>query len=90
MMDELRSMRGLIEQRFGALAFMEKLQRQPRQAALTQKLLDAGFSPALVRKLVESLPAEGDETWPGPPACWSATCHRRAQPRWKTRAACSR
>ena len=64
MMNELRSMRGLIEQRFGALAFMEKLQRQPRQAQLSQKLLDIGFSPQLVRKLVESLPAAGDEaTW---------------------------
>jgi flagellar biosynthesis protein FlhF len=41
MMGELRSMRGLIEQRFGALAFMEKLQRQPRQAQLSQRLLDA-------------------------------------------------
>jgi flagellar biosynthesis protein FlhF len=61
MMNELRSMRGLIEQRFGALAFMEKLQRQPRQAQLAQRLLDTGFSPALIRKLVESLPAEGDE-----------------------------
>ncbi|MDH4053080.1 MAG: flagellar biosynthesis protein FlhF [Rubrivivax sp.] len=62
MMNELRSMRGLIEQRFGALAFMEKLQRQPRQAQLSQKLLDIGFSPQLVRKMVESLPADGDET----------------------------
>jgi flagellar biosynthesis protein FlhF len=62
MMTELRSMRGLIEQRFGALAFMEKLQRHPRQAQLAQHLLDAGFSPALIRKLVESVPAEGDET----------------------------
>jgi flagellar biosynthesis protein FlhF len=62
MLDELRSMRGLIEQRFGALAFMEKLQRQPRQATLTQKLLDAGFSPSLIRKLVDSLPAEVDES----------------------------
>ena len=62
MMGELRSMRGLIEQRFGALAFMEKLQRHPRQAQLAQKLLDAGFSPALIRKLVESLPADVDET----------------------------
>ena len=62
MMQELRSMRGMIEQRFGALAFMEKLQRQPRQATLTQKLLDTGFSPALIRKLVDGLPAEGDET----------------------------
>ena len=61
MMSELRSMRGLIEQRFGALAFMEKLQRQPRQAQLAQRLLDTGFSPALIRKLLESLPPEGDE-----------------------------
>ncbi|SFR73784.1 flagellar biosynthesis protein FlhF [Mitsuaria sp. PDC51] len=57
MMSELRAMKGMIEERFGALAFMEKLQRQPAQARLTQKLLDAGFSPALVRKLVEGLPA---------------------------------
>lgn len=60
MLDELRSMRGLIEQRFGALAFMEKLQREPRQAQLTQKLLDCGFSPLLVRKLVEHLPVDID------------------------------
>ena len=60
MMTELRSMRGLIEQRFGALAFMEKLQRQPRLATLTQRLLEQGFSPSLARKLVESLPADVD------------------------------
>jgi flagellar biosynthesis protein FlhF len=61
MLSELRSMRGLIEQRFGALAFMEKLQRHPRQALLSQRLLEAGYSPALIRKLVESLPADVDE-----------------------------
>ncbi|HZE90937.1 MAG TPA: flagellar biosynthesis protein FlhF, partial [Rhizobacter sp.] len=62
MMNELRSMKGLIEDRFGALAFMEKLQRQPVQAQLIQKLLDCGFSPALTRKLVESMPTDiGDE-----------------------------
>ena len=58
MMSELRSVKGLIEERFGALAFMEKLQRNPRQAALSQKLLEAGFSPALIRKLVQALPAD--------------------------------
>ncbi|MEK8032579.1 flagellar biosynthesis protein FlhF [Ideonella sp. DXS29W] len=63
MMNELRSMKGLIEERFGALAFMEKLQREPRQALLAQKLLDAGFSPGLIRKLVDALPASAaDET----------------------------
>jgi flagellar biosynthesis protein FlhF len=63
MMNELRSMKGLIEDRFGALAFMEKMQRHPAQAQLIQKLLDCGFSPALTRKLVETLPTEvADET----------------------------
>ena len=60
---ELRSMKGLIEERFGALAFMEKLQRRPAEARLTQKLLDCGFSPALIRKIAEGLTADtGDET----------------------------
>ena len=71
MMNELRSMRGLIEQRFGALAFMEKLQRQPRHATMTQKLLECGFSPALIRRLADSLPAEGD------PLAWAAAALER-------------
>jgi len=63
LMAELRSMKGLIEERFGALAFMEKLQRRPGEARLTQKLLDCGFSPALIRKLAAGLTDDtGDET----------------------------
>ena len=62
MLRELRSMKGLIEERFGALAFMEKLQKQPKQALLTQRLLDCGFSPALIRKMSDGLsPAVADE-----------------------------
>jgi flagellar biosynthesis protein FlhF len=65
MMSELRSMKGLIEERFGALAFIEKLQRQPVQARLTQKLLDCGFSPALIRKIGDSMGADvtNEITW---------------------------
>ena len=54
---ELRAMKGLIEARFGALAFMEKMQRQPQQAKLAQRLIEAGFSPAMVRKLVDACPS---------------------------------
>jgi len=54
---ELKAMKGLIEERFGALAFMEKLQRQPVQARLAQKLLDVGFSPLLARKLIDACPS---------------------------------
>lgn len=63
MLKELRQVKGLIEERFGALAYMEKLQRQPGQARLIQKMLDCGFSPALVRKLADAMPPEiADET----------------------------
>ena len=58
LMGELRSVRELIEERFGMLAFMERMQRDPRQVALSQALFDTGLSPALVRKLVQSLPAD--------------------------------
>ncbi len=61
MLGELRAMRGLIEDRFGALAFMDKLQRQPRHALLTQKLLDCGFSPMLARRLVDGLPVDSPD-----------------------------
>ncbi len=60
-MNELRSVKGLIEERFSALAFMEQLHRNPRQSALSQRLLEAGFSPALIRKLVEHLPNDGSD-----------------------------
>ncbi len=64
-MNELRAVKGLIEDRFSALAFMEQLHRNPRQSTLSQRLLESGFSPALVRKLVEHLPAEvtDEVTW---------------------------
>jgi len=63
LLSELRAVKGLIEERFGALAFMEKLQRRPGEARLAQKLLDCGFSPMLVRKMADGFnAAEGDET----------------------------
>ncbi|WP_119155568.1 flagellar biosynthesis protein FlhF [Caldimonas tepidiphila] len=61
MLGELREMRGMIEERFGALAFMERFQRSPALARLTQKLLDCGFSPALIRKLVQGAPAGAED-----------------------------
>ena len=75
MLSELRSMKGLIEDRFGALAFMEKLQRQPAPGAADAeaarlRLLagadpQAGRGPAVRRRPTRP---------PGPPACSSATC----------------
>jgi flagellar biosynthesis protein FlhF len=46
---------------------MEQMQRHPRQASLSQRLLEAGFSPALIRKLVEHLPPQTNDemAWAG-------------------------
>jgi flagellar biosynthesis protein FlhF len=60
-MGELRGVRQLIEERFGMLAFMERMQRDPRQVALLQKLFDAGLSPGLVRKMAQALPADATD-----------------------------
>ena len=92
-MRELRAMKGMIEERFGALAFMEKLQRQPVQARLTQRLLEVGFSPALVRKLVDGCPTEfatGDENIWASHVLAATSPLMKARRHWKSRAACSR
>ena len=70
LMGELRSVRKLIDERFGMLAFMERLQRDPRQASLSQQLFEVGLSPALVRKLVQSLPPESSDS--PDPLAWAA------------------
>lgn len=62
MLQELRDMKGMIEQRFGALAYLERLKRDPRQAQLLQRMLECGFSPVLTRRLADALPPDVDET----------------------------
>jgi flagellar biosynthesis protein FlhF len=49
------------------MAYADQLQRSPAQAALTQRLLDCGFSPALIRKLGTGLPQDATE-----PLAWAA------------------
>ncbi len=58
MLGELRAMREMMKERFETMAFIEKLGRTPAQAQLAQRLLDAGFSAVLVRKMLDAMPAE--------------------------------
>lgn len=55
MLQELRAMRELMKERFQTMAFIDQLQRTPGQAQMAQQLLDSGFSPALIRKMVSGL-----------------------------------
>jgi len=58
MLGELRAMRAMMKERFETIAFVEKLQRTPAQATMAQKLLDGGFSPVLIRKMLDGMPAD--------------------------------
>ena len=58
MMEELQSMKALIEDRFNTLAWLGQTRQSPLQSNLMLKLIRAGYSPALSRKLLENLPSQ--------------------------------
>ncbi len=62
LLQEMRETRRLIEQRFGSLAYLDKIKREPRQAQLLMSLLQAGFSPSLTRRLADKVPPDGSPT----------------------------
>jgi flagellar biosynthesis protein FlhF len=57
-MNELSSMRGMMEEHFAGLLWGERQRRNPARAALTKHLFAAGFSAQLVQMMVDNLPDE--------------------------------
>jgi flagellar biosynthesis protein FlhF len=61
-MNELASMRGMMEEQFAGLLWGERQRRSPVQGALTKQLFAAGFSAQLVKMMIDRMPAaETDE-----------------------------
>lgn len=59
MMQEIRSMRGMLESQLAELSWNSQQQREPAKSAVLRELLSAGFSASLARYLTEKLPANG-------------------------------
>lgn len=59
MLQELESVKSLIEERFNTLAWLGKTHQNPLHSNLILKLIRAGFSPALARTLIERMPQAG-------------------------------
>ncbi len=57
---ELRLLRSLMEEQVAALAWNDLRRREPARSAALRKLLSAGFSVGLARKLVDRMPAGVD------------------------------
>ncbi|HEX3637341.1 MAG TPA: flagellar biosynthesis protein FlhF, partial [Paraburkholderia sp.] len=66
-MNELSSMRGMMEEHFAGLLWGDRQRRSPNHAALTKRLFAAGFSAQLVRLLIDNMPeieqAEASMEW---------------------------
>jgi flagellar biosynthesis protein FlhF len=66
-MNELSSMRGMMEEHFAGLLWGDRQRRSPNHAALTKRLFAAGFSAQLVRLLIDNMPeieqAEASMQW---------------------------
>jgi flagellar biosynthesis protein FlhF len=55
-MQELTSMRGMMEEQFAGLVWADRQRRSPTHAALTRHLFAAGFSAQLVKMVIDNLP----------------------------------
>lgn len=67
MMQEVREMRGMLEQQMADMAWDNQRQRNPAHSVILRELLSAGFSPALSRHVLAHLPegktAESGLAW---------------------------
>jgi len=59
-MDEIRSLRQIVEQHLAGFAWGETARTQPVKTEVLRQMLDAGFSPQLARDLIGDLPQEMD------------------------------
>ena len=60
--DELQSMKEMIEERFNTLAWLGQARQDPIQSNLMLKLIRAGYSPSLARAMLERMPENLDAT----------------------------
>ena len=59
-MDEIRSLRRIVEQHLAGFAWGETVRSEPVKTEVLRQMLDAGFSPQLSRELLQDLPPQMD------------------------------
>jgi len=58
LVEELQSVKSLIEERFNTMDWLGQVRRHPVQSSIMLRLLKAGFSPSLSRAMVEKMPID--------------------------------
>lgn len=62
-LSEIKSMRDMMQEQIACLSWSDMQHRDPERAGMLRTLLNAGFSPALSRQLLEKMPADADTSW---------------------------
>jgi flagellar biosynthesis protein FlhF len=57
-MDEIRSLRKIVEQHLAGFAWGEVARSEPVKTDILRQMLDAGFSPQFAREMLTDLPRE--------------------------------
>lgn len=64
-LSEIKSMRSMMQEQIACLSWSDMQQRDPQRTRMLRNLLNAGFSPALSRQLIDKMPATADFSWLG-------------------------
>lgn len=62
-LSEIKSMRSMMQEQIACLSWSDMQHRDPQRTEMLRSLLNAGFSPALSRQLLEKMPAEANISW---------------------------
>lgn len=60
---EIKSMHSMLQEQFACMAWSDMQQRDPKRTKLLRNLVNAGFSPALARQLLDKMPSDADMSW---------------------------
>jgi len=63
LMKEIKSMHSMLQEQFACMAWSDMQQRDPKRTKLLRNLVNAGFSPALARQLLDKMPSDADMSW---------------------------
>jgi len=62
-LSEIKSMRDMMQEQIACMSWSDMQQRDPQRTRMLRDLLNAGFSPALSRQLLDKMPANADVFW---------------------------
>jgi flagellar biosynthesis protein FlhF len=62
-LSEIKVMHNKLQEQISRISWNEMQERDPKRIKLMRDMINVGFSPVLSRKLLDKMPANGDEAW---------------------------